>query len=657
MTTVGLDVPELDDRTYEEILTEATKLIPAYAEEWTDLNPHDPGVAILEVLAWLTETYIYQLDRVTDDHREKYLALLGERRRPPTPASTRLRLQLPTDTAWAHVPAGMRLSATEADDGDARYWFETDHPVTLTAATLECVLTVTDTGQTDNTHANRTDGMFYRAFGDDPAAGDAFYLGFDVDPFAHARTLTLTVRYHDEDLSDPVTHGSIEPSFTPSVDPAWEYRHEDDDAWRRLVVEADGTNAFYRDGQLTLALPDDRLASENDADSLELPADNQSSARTWLRCRLETAGYEIPPQFDAIEPNVVSVSHRLSVTDEELTTVDRLDDVPALDGQTYAFERSPVLSVTVFVDGHRWHEVPDFDASGPDDDHFVLDREGGTITFGDGITGRVPPADASIVADYVAGGGAAGNVPTTAAWHVSDPTVSIEGPVDGADIDLVPLGAATGGSDGESIDDALTRVRRARRTPSRAVTADDYRSIAAQTPGLRIGRTNVLVEDDEITVVVVPFAPPDVGAPEPSEGFVRAVRQHVAERKLLSDRVCVTGPQYVGLEIEVTGHARARYAGSGHDVAVRTAIEEFIHPLTGDGGDGWPFGHTLYRSDVIDRLTELDVIDRIDEVAITAHGGATVDDGAVHIDDTALFAVEDVTTSLSIRPDSATGGE
>ena len=656
MVDVGIDVPELGDRTYEEMLTEATKLIPAYAEEWTDLNPHDPGIAILEVLAWLTETYIYQLDRVTDDHREKYLALLGERRRPPTPASTRLRLQLPAETAWATVPAGTGLSATETDDADTRYWFETEHPVTLTTATLERVLTVTETGQTDNTHANGAEGMFYRAFGDDPSAGDALYLGFDTDPFAHARSVTLTVRYHDETLPDPTTHGSNEPSFSPSVDPVWEYRREDDDAWRRLSVAADRTNAFYRGGPLTLALADGSTIA-SDADRHEPPADSRSSARTWLRCRLETAGYEIPPQFDAIEPSVVSVSHRRSVTDEELTAVDHLDDVPGLDGQTYTFERSPVLAATVFVDGRQWHEVPDFHASGPDDDHFVLDREDGTVTFGDGITGRVPPADAAVVADYVAGGGAAGNLPATAAWHVSDPTASITGPVDGADIDVEPLGAATGGSDGESIDDALARVRRARRVPSRAVTADDYRSIAARTPGLRIGRTNVLVEDGEITVVVVPAAPPDVGAPEPSDGFVRAVRQHVSERKLLGDRVHVTGPQYVALDIDVTGRVRARYADGGHDVAVRTAIEEFVHPLTGGGGDGWPFGHTLYRSDVVELLAELDVIDRIDEVTITAHGDATVDDGAVRIDDTALFAVEDVTTALSVRSDSATGGD
>lgn len=656
MSDVGIDLPELDDRTYEEILSEATNLIPAYADEWTDANPHDPGITILEVLAWLTETYVYQLDRVTDDHREKYLALMGERRRPPTPASTRLQLSLPADAAWARVPAGTQFSVTDADDADTSYRFETDHAVTLTAATLERVLTVTDSGRTDNTHANRTDGMFYRAFGDDTAAGNALYLGFDSDPFTHARTLTLTVSYHDDNLPEPATHGSLDPSFDPSVEPVWEYRCVDDDAWQRLAVEGDDTNAFYRGGAITLAAPDDRSATAPVADAPDSPPAVQSSERTWLRCRLETAGHEIPPQFDAIEPNVVSVSHRVSVVGEELTQVGRLDEAPALDGQTYAFDRSPVLSATVFVDGERWRVVPDFDASGPDERHVVLDREAGTITFGDGNRGRVPPADATIVADYVAGGGEAGNVPEATVWHLADPDVSLGGPADDTDIETEPMAAATGGAAGETIDDALDRVQRDRRVPYRAVTAEDYRYVAGHTPGLRIGRTNVLVEDGEITVVVVPFAPPDVGTPEPSEGFLRAVRHHVEERKLLGDRVRVTGPQYVGLEISVTGRARARYAGGGHDVAVRTAIEEYVHPLTGDGGEGWPFGEALHRSELVDRIAELDVIDRVSDVSVVAHGGATIDDGTVRIDDTSLFAVEDVTTDLSVRTDSTDGG-
>ncbi|AFO55266.1 hypothetical protein NJ7G_0010 [Natrinema sp. J7-2] len=655
MMDVGIDVPELDDRTYEEILSEATNLIPAYADEWTDANPHDPGITILEVLAWLTETYVYQLDRVTDDHREKYLALMGERRRPPTPASTRLRLSLPTDAAWGRLPAGTQFSVTDTNDADASYRFETDHAVTLTAATLERVLTVTDSGRTDNTHANRTDGMFYRAFGADAAAGDACYLGFDGDPFAHARTLTLTVSYHEANLPEPATHGSLESLFEPSVEPVWEYRRGDDDAWHRLSVAADGTNAFYRSGRIELGLPDDGTVTSG-AETPDPPAAVRSSDRPWLRCRLETAGHEIPPQFDAIEPNVVSVSHRVSVRDEALTQVGRPHETPSLDGQTYAFERSPVLSATVFVDGQRWQAVPDFDASGPDARHFLLDREAGTVTFGDGNRGRVPPADATVVADYVAGGGEAGNVPAETIWHLADPDISLEGPIDGSDIEATPMAAATGGAARETIDDALDRVRRDRRIPYRAITADDYRYVAAHTPGLRIGRTNVLVEDGEITVVVVPFAPPDVGMPEPSEGFLRAVRQHIGDRKLLSDRVRVMGPRYVGLDISVTGRARARYAGGGHDVAVRTAIEEYIHPLTGHDGTGWPFGEALHRSELVDRIAELDVIDRVSEVTIVAHGGATIDDGTVRIDDTSLFTVKDVTTDLSIQTDSTDRG-
>ncbi|WP_408960099.1 putative baseplate assembly protein [Natrinema sp. 74] len=653
MSDVGIDVPELDDRSYEELLTEATKLIPAYAEDWTDVNPHDPGITILEVLAWLTETYVYQLDRITDDHREKYLALMDERRRPPTPASARLRLALPDDAAWARIPAGTRCSVTSTDTTDR---FETDHSVSLTAATLERVLTATDTGPTDNTHANQTDDMFYRAFGDDPTAGDAVYLGFDDDPFAHGRPLTLTVSYHDDNLPEPSTHGAIEPSFVPSVELGWEYRRPDDETWRRLDVVADRTNAFYRGGPIELERPDDR-STRSAVSGLEPPADVRSSDRVWLRCRLETTGHEIPPQIDAIGPNVVRVSHRVSISDEALTQVGRLEEAPALDGQTYAFERSPVLSATVFVDGQRWRSVSDFDASGPDDTHFVLDREAGTVTFGDGVSGRVPSADATITADYVAGGGSEGNVPATAAWRLADSNRSIEGSVDGADIEVTPNGAATGGTDGETIETALDRVRRDRRIPYRAITADDYRYVAAHTPGLRIGRTNVLVDDGQITVVVVPFAPPDVGTPEPSEGFLCAVRQHVTERKLLGDHVDVIGPQYVGLEISVTGRARDRYTGSGHDVAVRTAIEEYVHPLTGYGGDGWPFGRTLRRSELVDQIAELDVIDRVNDVTITAHGGATVDDGIVRLDDTALFAVEDVTTTLSVGPNSSARGD
>jgi hypothetical protein len=62
------------------------------------------------------------------------------------------------------------------------------------------------------------------------------------------------------------------------------------------------------------------------------------------------------------------------------------------------------------VDGRRWVQVENFDSSGPNDAHFVLDRENGSISFGDGSHGRRPPAGSRIQATYRYGGGAEGNV-------------------------------------------------------------------------------------------------------------------------------------------------------------------------------------------------------------------------------------------------------
>ena len=58
----------------------------------------------------------------------------------------------------------------------------------------------------------------------------------------------------------------------------------------------------------------------------------------------------------------------------------------------------------------QWTRRDDLDASGRTDFHFVLDPTSGEILFGDGERGRVPPADALILAAYRTTRAAAGNV-------------------------------------------------------------------------------------------------------------------------------------------------------------------------------------------------------------------------------------------------------
>lgn len=642
---MGLDLPDLDDRTHEDLLEQAKKLIPAYSENWTDFNPHDPGITILELLAWLTETHTYQVDQITDEHREKYLQLIGYRPRPPRSATATLQVSPSADAAGSRLPAQTALTATDGQQSPVA--FETDEDVVLTAATVAAVHTVVRGERRDHTEANETAELVYRPFGTSVQPGNALYLRFDGDPFANTDALTLWASYH-EDVHPEPAGGDPTGGVGPSVELTWEYRDPETAKWSSLQVERDGTNSFYESGLLEL-VRDGTVAAQRDAPGWVDTGD------PWIRCRVESGRYELPPLLENVRTNVVTASHAVTVTDEELEAVDGggSGTPRALDGQTYAFANRPVHSATVSVDGAQFTEVPDFDASGPDDPHYVLDGEAGRVTFGDGKAGRVPEAEATVTATYTYGGGDRGNVSTNASWRVDESRCPLPGDVSAADVEVTPLGAASGGADAESIDDALRRARRDLRRPQRAVTESDYRTIAEATPGFRIGRTSVWTDDGKTSLVVVPYAPRDVPSPTPSEAFLEAVRSHVTARTLLTDHVHVSGPQYVRLDVTVVGAVRPQYAGSGYESAVREAIESYLHPLYGYDGDGWPFGRSLTHDEVIAEIERVDAVDHVSELSITAHGGTAFDDGTVAIDETALFALEDVTIDMT-RP--VTGG-
>jgi hypothetical protein len=72
-----LPVPNLDDRTFEQLVTEGRSLIPRYSRAWTNHNPSDPGITLLELFAYLTETAIFQLNQVPDASIERFLRLIG----------------------------------------------------------------------------------------------------------------------------------------------------------------------------------------------------------------------------------------------------------------------------------------------------------------------------------------------------------------------------------------------------------------------------------------------------------------------------------------------------------------------------------------------------------------------------------------------------
>lgn len=72
-----IPLPNLDDRTFADLVEEMRVLIPRYAPDWTDHNPSDPGIMLIELFAWLTEALIYRLNRIPEASRARFLELLG----------------------------------------------------------------------------------------------------------------------------------------------------------------------------------------------------------------------------------------------------------------------------------------------------------------------------------------------------------------------------------------------------------------------------------------------------------------------------------------------------------------------------------------------------------------------------------------------------
>src|SRR5215468_7704267 len=71
-----IELPTLDDRTFADFTSSARALIPSLAPGWTDHNPTDPGITLLELFAWLADIVMYRIDRVPDRSYRTFLQLL-----------------------------------------------------------------------------------------------------------------------------------------------------------------------------------------------------------------------------------------------------------------------------------------------------------------------------------------------------------------------------------------------------------------------------------------------------------------------------------------------------------------------------------------------------------------------------------------------------
>ena len=143
--------PNLDDKTYQEIVDEAIRLIPHYCPEWTNHNPSDPGITLIELFAWMTEMMIYRLNQVPDKVYLTLLDLIGLSLTPPLPAKSLLTF-FPVEgyNEDILVKRGTKVSTAQSETSGIRI-FETVKDLVVSNIKLEACISTKDGKVTDNT--------------------------------------------------------------------------------------------------------------------------------------------------------------------------------------------------------------------------------------------------------------------------------------------------------------------------------------------------------------------------------------------------------------------------------------------------------------------------------------------------------------------------
>jgi hypothetical protein len=72
-----IKLPDLDNKTFDDLLGEMKASIPTFTKEWTNFNPSDPGITILELLSWICETMIYRSNIIPEESYLNFARLVA----------------------------------------------------------------------------------------------------------------------------------------------------------------------------------------------------------------------------------------------------------------------------------------------------------------------------------------------------------------------------------------------------------------------------------------------------------------------------------------------------------------------------------------------------------------------------------------------------
>jgi hypothetical protein len=697
-----LSAPPTDDRRYQALVDELIARIPAHTPEWTNFTQSDPGVTLIQLFAHITESLLYRSNQIPERNRAKFLQLLGV---PLSPAQDARGLvafrneRAPAGTLV--VPRGTELfagkvpfrTATSLDvlPLEARFYVrrpileptkeQKDYYALLYASynkpapqTLTLYETVEVVNGENVDLAGTVDHSLWIAL-----------LGREEDRSQTTGWQPLREALGGRTLSLGLVPGEAAEQVTarPGTAPSAA------DGLLRYEMPSPGALALDADGRAAPTYV--RLTARADFDPLtqpgivELALPGAAGIDTWRDLDpLEAGVGDLPPMVEAPDVagrlvtwlrlrsgSTTDVTLRwvginaAQIRQQQLIGAERLADGDGSSDQTRQLRQSPVLARSVMVTSiaegarHEWHEIDDLRAAAPElrvpgtasmgdaVEVFSCDAEAGLIRFGDGLSGRRPRLGEALYASYACTEGVEGNV---AAGAIKG------GPMLPSGVTATNPVPTSQGADAETVAAAEKQVPRFMTHRDRAVTAEDFRAIAWRTPGVAIGRVEVLPAahpdvaplsigsaPGAVTLMAIPRRDPVHGdAPRADRPFLTALCNYLDPRRLVTTELVLRGPDYVGIwisiGIEVAGGLSLAEVADG----VKKGIRRYLSPLPAPevpmpqlpmlyGPDidpalrGWPLARAVHSRAILAEAARAPGVVEVADVLLAQGNGAGTD--------------------------------
>ena len=300
---------------------------------------------------------------------------------------------------------------------------------------------------------------------------------------------------------------------------------------------------------------------------------------------------------DAYPLDLASYGELIGTSDGTPNQIISLGEVPTAEG-----------TINVYVrDGSnysRWRQVSHLIDSNPNDQVFSITSNGENvvfINFGDGVSGAIPTNFADIRAMYVVGGGELGNVATGLITNI-DYAPGLDVIALESFVTVTNTTVGVGGSDPESLDQIRFAAPLTLRANTRAVTLDDFNSLALSVPNC--GKANAIADIwTSITIYVAPSRNINTTDTQPGYDLSNAltleytdlsvaVLDYLSNRTLIGTTVTIQPPVYVDLVVGVQYTKLPQYT----DDEVKASIKEVLTNYYGYVYN--EFQQTIHQQDV-----------------------------------------------------------